>query len=149
MMKSATAVKAKIKNKAGGSSDKSQIMLRIYLMERLLERVSLSRYRDNFVLKGGLLVSSLVGVDMRSTMDVDTTVKSLPLNKSAIQKILEEIMAIGDGNNDIEMFEYANYSVSMENGTELAKKAAKYQTDSNENDGVAKAIRKYALNNSN
>lgn len=95
MMKSATAVKAKIKNKAGGSSDKSQIMLRIYLMERLLERVSLSRYRDNFVLKGGLLVSSLVGVDMRSTMDVDTTVKSLPLNKSAIQKNLEEIMAIG------------------------------------------------------
>lgn len=61
----------------------------------------------------------------------------------------EEIMAIGDGNNDIEMFEYANYSVAMENGTELAKKAAKYQTDSNENDGVAKAIRKYALNNSN
>ena len=94
-MKSATAVKAKIKNKAGGSSDKSQIMLRIYLMERLLERVSLSRYRDNFVLKGGLLVSSLVGVDMRSTMDIDTTVKSLPLNKSAMQKILEEIMAIG------------------------------------------------------
>ena len=94
MMKTATAVKAKIKNKAGGSSDKSQIMLRIYLMERLLERVSLSRYRDNFVLKGGLLVSSLVGVDMRSTMDVDTTVKSLPLNKSAIQKILEEIIAV-------------------------------------------------------
>ena len=90
MMKSATAVKAKIKNKAGGSSDKSQIMLRIYLMERLLERVSLSKYRDNFVLKGGLLVSSLVGVDM----DVDTTVKSLPMNKKSVQKILEEIMAI-------------------------------------------------------
>ena len=94
MMKSATAVKAKIKNKAGGSSDKSQIILRIYLMERLLERVSLSKYRDNFVLKGGLLVSSLVGVDMRSTMDVDTTVKSLPMNKRSVQKILEEIMAI-------------------------------------------------------
>ena len=93
-MKSATAVKAKIKNKAGGSSDKSQIMIRIYLMERLLERVSLSKYRDNFVLKGGLLVSSLVGVDMRSTMDVDTTVKSLPMNKKSVQKILEEIMAI-------------------------------------------------------
>ena len=93
-MKSATAVKAKIKNKAGGSSEKSQIILRIYLMERLLERVSLSKYRDNFVLKGGLLVSSLVGVDMRSTMDVDTTVKSLPMNKKSVQKILEEIMAI-------------------------------------------------------
>ena len=94
MIKSATAVKAKIKNKSGGNSDKSHIMLRIYLMERLLERVSLSKYRDNFVLKGGLLVSSLVGVDMRSTMDVDTTVKSLPLNKESAQKILEEIMAI-------------------------------------------------------
>ena len=94
MIKSATAVKAKIKNKAGGDSDKSQIILRIYLMERLLERVSLSQYRDNFVLKGGLLVSSLVGVDMRSTMDVDTTVKSLPLNKRSAQKILEEIIAV-------------------------------------------------------
>ena len=58
----------------------------------------------------------------------------------------EEIMAIGDGNNDIEMFEYAHYSVAMENGTKPARKAAKYQTDSNENNGVAKAIRKYALN---
>ena len=94
MIKSATAVKAKIKNKAGGNSDKSQIILRIYLMERLLERISLSRYRDNFVLKGGLLVSSLVGVDMRSTMDIDTTVKSHPLNKDSAQKILEEVMAI-------------------------------------------------------
>lgn len=94
MIKSATALKAKIKNKAGRDSDKSQIILRIYLMERLLERVSLSQYRDNFVLKGGLLVSSLVGVDMRSTMDVDTTVKSLPLNKMSAQKILEEIIAV-------------------------------------------------------
>ncbi|EEX75164.1 hypothetical protein GCWU000323_00413 [Leptotrichia hofstadii F0254] len=55
-------------------------------------------------------------------------------------------MAIGDGNNDIEMFEYANYSVAMKNASELAAKAAKYRTDSNVNDGVAKAIRKYALN---
>lgn len=94
MIKSTQAVKAKIKNKAGGNSDKSQIMLRIYLMERLLERVSLSPYRDNFVLKGGFLVSSLVGVDMRSTMDIDTTVKSLHLEKRSAQKILEEIMAI-------------------------------------------------------
>ena len=94
MIKNAIAVKAKIKNKAGGDSDKSQIILRIYLMERLLERVSLSQYRDNFVLKGGLLVSYLVGVDMRSTMDVDTTVKSLALNKGSAQRILEEIIAI-------------------------------------------------------
>ena len=55
-------------------------------------------------------------------------------------------MAIGDGNNDVEMFEYANYSVAMGNSTEIAVKAAKYRTDTNENDGVAKAIRKFALN---
>ena len=58
----------------------------------------------------------------------------------------EELMAIGAGNNAVEMFEYANYSVAMENASDLASKAAKYKTDSNENDGVAKAIRKYALN---
>ena len=58
----------------------------------------------------------------------------------------EEVMAIGDGNNDVEMFEYANYSVAMENASDLAAKASKYRTDSNANDGVANAIRKYALN---
>lgn len=94
MIKSATAVKARIKNKASGNSDKSQIMLRIYLMERFLERVSLSKYRDNFVLKGGLLVSSLVGIDMRSTMDIDTTIRSLSLNKASAKRVLEEIIAI-------------------------------------------------------
>ena len=56
MIKAATALKARIKNKVGGDSNKSQIILRIYMMERLLERLSLSKYRDNFVLKGGLLV---------------------------------------------------------------------------------------------
>lgn len=62
MIKSATAVKAKIKNKAGGNSDKFQIMLRIYLMERLLERVSLSKYKDNFALKGGLVMVTTYGL---------------------------------------------------------------------------------------
>ncbi len=94
MIKSATAVKARIKNKAGGDSDKSQILLRIYMMERFLERVALSKYRSNFVLKGGLLVTSLVGVDMRSTMDVDTTVKAIQLDEENARRILEEIMAI-------------------------------------------------------
>ena len=57
-----------------------------------------------------------------------------------------EVMALGDGNNDIEMLEYAGISVAMGNATELARKAAKYHTDTNENNGVAKAIYKYALN---
>lgn len=94
MIKSATAIKARIKNKAGGDSDKAQIMLRIYMMERLLERVSVSKYRDNFVLKGGLLVSSLVGIDMRSTMDIDTTIKAIPLDEENACRVMEEIMSI-------------------------------------------------------
>ena len=53
MIKTATAVKARIRNKAQGDSNKSQVLLRIYMMERLLERLSVSKYRDNFVLKGG------------------------------------------------------------------------------------------------
>ena len=97
MIKSATAVKDRIKNKAGGDSDKSQILLRIYMMERFLERVAMSKYRSNFVLKGGLLVTSLVGVDMRSTMDVDTTVKAIQLDKENACRIMEEIMAIDLG----------------------------------------------------
>ena len=55
--------------------------MEVHMMERLLERISVSRYRDNFILKGGMLVSSLVGVDMRTTMDIDTTVRALPLTQ--------------------------------------------------------------------
>ena len=87
-------VKALIRNKAAGDGGKAQILLRIYMMERLLERISVSRYRDNFILKGGMLVSSLVGVDMRTTMDIDTTVQALPLTQETARRILEEIMSI-------------------------------------------------------
>ena len=70
--------------------------------------------------------------------------------KALVEKLgikQEEVMAIGDGNNDVEMLEYANYGVAMGNATELALKSANYTTDTNKNDGVAKAIRKYALKN--
>lgn len=94
MIKSRMQLNALIRNKAAGDGDKAQILLRIYMMERLLERISVSRYRDNFILKGGMLVSSLVGVDMRTTMDIDTTVKALPLTQEKAKAFLEEIMAI-------------------------------------------------------
>ena len=94
MMQTSMQVKALIRNKANGDSDKAQILLRVYMMERFLERVSVSKYKNNFILKGGMLVSSLVGVDLRTTMDIDTTVRALPLNQSEMQSILEEIMSI-------------------------------------------------------
>ena len=94
MITSRMQLNALIRNKAAGDGDKAQILLRIYMMERLLERISVSGYRDNFILKGGMLVSSLVGVDMRTTMDIDTTVKALPLTQEKAKAFLEEIMAI-------------------------------------------------------
>lgn len=71
MIKGARRVKDLIRNKAEGDSSRSQALLRHYAMERFLERLANSPYRDNFVLKGGMLMSSLVGVDQRSTMDID------------------------------------------------------------------------------
>lgn len=64
------------------------------MMERFLERVSISSFRDNFILKGGMLVAPIVGVEMRATMDIDTTVKALPLNEADVQRIIEEICNI-------------------------------------------------------
>jgi predicted nucleotidyltransferase component of viral defense system len=64
------------------------------MMERLLERISISRYKDNFILKGGFLIAAMVGIDIRSTMDMDTTIKGIPVNRESIEKILNEIMSI-------------------------------------------------------
>ncbi len=93
-MKTSMQVKALIRNKAGGNSDKAQILLRIYMMERFLERISVSRFRNNFILKGGMLVSSLVGINIRTTMDIDTTVRALPLSQKEMISILSEIIQI-------------------------------------------------------
>ncbi|MBQ8944361.1 MAG: nucleotidyl transferase AbiEii/AbiGii toxin family protein [Clostridia bacterium] len=99
MIKTSRQLKDKIRNLSGGNSDKALYLLRNYMMERFLERVSLSDYKDRFILKGGLLVSSLVGVDMRATMDIDTTVKALPLTVEDIRKTIEEIIRIDAGDN--------------------------------------------------
>ena len=64
-----------------------------------MERVSVSVYKDNFILKGGMLVSSLLGVDLRTTMDIDTTINALPLTESDVLKIIREICGIELGDN--------------------------------------------------
>lgn len=99
MIHTAKQLKDKVKNLSGGNSDVAQTLIRNYIMERFLERVSLSEYRNNFILKGGMLVASIVGVDMRATIDIDTTVKALPLNEQDTRRIIEEIcnVEIEDG----------------------------------------------------
>jgi len=94
MIHTSRQLKALVRNLSKGDSAKAQIIIRNYVMERFLERLSLSQYRDNLILKGGTLVAAMVGLDNRSTMDVDATLKNLPLNEESAKKIIEEITAI-------------------------------------------------------
>ncbi len=94
MIKTSRQLKDLIRNRAKGDSGKSQLLIRNYAMERFLERVALSKYKDNFILKGGMLVSAMVGLDNRATMDIDTTVRNLPLDTETAEKIVTEIAAV-------------------------------------------------------
>lgn len=68
-------LKAFIKKKAAEKNISAQLVMQNYMLERLLERISLSAYKRNFILKGGFLISAIVGLDTRATMDLDTTIK--------------------------------------------------------------------------
>ncbi|MBP3593247.1 MAG: nucleotidyl transferase AbiEii/AbiGii toxin family protein [Lachnospiraceae bacterium] len=94
MIRTSKQLKDKVRNISKGDNNVAKAMIRTFMMERFLERISLSKFRDNFILKGGMLVASLVGVDMRATMDIDTTVKALPLNEADAERIISEICAI-------------------------------------------------------
>ena len=94
MIKTSRQLKALVRNLTKGDSLQAQIIMRNYVMERFLERISLSKYRNNFILKGGMLVSAMVGLDTRSTMDIDTTIKNMPLSVENAKEMLEEIIAI-------------------------------------------------------
>ena len=94
MIKTSRQLKDKIKNLAHGDSLKSQTLLRTYMMERFLERLAVSQYNSHFVLKGGMLVSSMVGLQQRATMDLDTTVVALPLTLEDATRTIQEIINI-------------------------------------------------------
>ena len=93
-MSNAMSLKAKIRNIAKKKNIPAQVILQNYMFERLLVRLSVSDYREKFVLKGGMLVAAIVGLDNRATMDMDTTLKNLPLTPDAIHSALEQICAI-------------------------------------------------------
>ena len=86
--------KAKINNISKEKKVAPQAVLQTYMLERLLERISVSEYKDNFILKGGMLISAILGMSSRSTMDMDTTVKGFELTEENATKILNEICAI-------------------------------------------------------
>ena len=100
IIKTSRQLKDKVSNLSGNDSKKAQTLIRKYMMERFLARISHSKYKNNFILKGGMLVSALVGVDSRATMDIDTTVRMLPLTKDNAIEVIAEIMKI-DLDDDI------------------------------------------------
>lgn len=93
-MKTSEQIKGAIRNISKETGINPNSLLQMCLFEGILEKLSKSKYSENFILKGGLLISSLIGVDMRSTMDMDTTLRGIPLNEVSITKILNEILAI-------------------------------------------------------
>jgi hypothetical protein len=93
-MKNAMSLKAKIRNIAKRKNITAQVILQNYMFKRLLVRLATSKYKDKFVLKGGMLVAAIVGLDNRATMDLDTTLNNLPLTPDAICNALKQICSI-------------------------------------------------------
>lgn len=116
-------LKTLIRNLAKNKGINPQTLLRNYMFERLLERVSASKYKHNFILKGGMLISAIVGIASRSTMDMDVTIKGIPVSKESIKRMFEEILKININDNvnmrinnvsDIRIEEdYAGFSVNL------------------------------------
>lgn len=92
-------VKGRIKNVAKENKADARTLMRIYMMERFLERIASSQYKDNFIIKGGMLVTAMVGVALRSTMDIDTSIINQNLSAEDARRIVNEIKDIdlGDG----------------------------------------------------
>ena len=93
------SLKARINNIAKKEKVLPQAVMQTYMLERLLERISLSEYKNNFILKGGMLIASIIGIDNRSTMDMDTTIKNLNLDKENLRNILRKIIKIDINDN--------------------------------------------------
>ena len=94
MIKTAQQLKDLIRNLSKDKSADAQILMRNYMMERFLERISLSEYRDKFILKGGMLVAAMVGLDARSTMDIDATVKGATVGIEEVENMIASIISV-------------------------------------------------------
>ncbi|GHU97862.1 abortive infection protein [Clostridia bacterium] len=88
-----------IKNIAKRTGVNAQILQKRYFMECFLERLSSSQYNRRFIIKGGMLIAALVGYSARSTMDIDITIKNLPLQKETIEAVIREIAAVDLADN--------------------------------------------------
>ncbi len=113
MSSKSMSLKARINNYAKQNKIAPQVVMQNFMFEHLLERISASEYRDKFVIKGGFLISSLVGLDTRSTMDLDTTLRNCKLSEDEVRSIVSYICTI-DLHDDI-TFTYKSIEAEREN----------------------------------
>lgn len=100
MSSKAMSLKGRIKNYAKSNNIAAQVVLQNYMFERFLERLSVSEYSEKFIVKGGMLIAAIVGLDTRSTMDLDTTLRNLPLTEEQISSAINSICKI-DLNDEV------------------------------------------------
>lgn len=116
-------IKGRIKSVAKQNNADARILMRIYMMERFLERLAQSEYRDNFIIKGGILVTAMIGVVHRSTMDIDTSMKNLNLSAEDALRVVNQVKDIDlddgvsfdvkDVSNIMDEMEYPGIRVTM------------------------------------
>lgn len=94
MIKNSDSLKAKASNLSNKTNIPNKYLIQNFMFEALLKRISKSRYKDKFIIKGGLLLSSIFGVNLRNTMDLDTTIKGLPLDRETITKVINDIISM-------------------------------------------------------
>ena len=124
MITTARQLKDLVRNLSKKKSADAQILMRNYMMERFLERISLSEYKNQFILKGGMLVAAMVGLDARATMDLDATIKGTNVSVEDVEMIISKIISIplNDGvlfrikriSEIMEEADYPGVRVSME-----------------------------------
>ena len=122
-MNNAMQLKAAINKMAKEKHIPAQLVMQNYMLERLLKRIAHSRYQGNFILKGGLLIASMVGLHSRATMDMDATIRNHPVNENSIKTMFEEIVSIPIDDNITFSFQevgeirkndaYGGYRVSL------------------------------------
>ena len=150
----AAQIKGRIKNIANKTNADPRLLMRIYMMDRFLERLSCSKYKDNFIIKGGILVTSMVGVSLRSTMDIDATIKNLNLSEEDMLKVVKDIANISlDDNISFEIkgvqtimdnFEYPG--VRIELNALIDKMITPLKLDISTNDVITPREIEYAYN---
>lgn len=134
-MNTSTQLKALIRNLSKEKSVQAEIILINFMLERLLEMISLSPFRGKFILKGGMLIAAMVGIDTRSTMDMDATIRGIAFSEEALEEAMKAILAypVDDGvkmslkgfENIRDESEYPGIRVSMEAVLDKTKQVMK------------------------